>query len=98
MIGNNRIVLFQTQVSIAAARMSDLRIGGTPLAKLKVAELKTELETRGLEKTGRKDELVARLASYMEVSRLLSRLSRLSRAVTGSCHGLCWTVRDVSQI
>ena len=79
--GNNRIVLFQTQVSIA--RMSDLRIGGTPLAKLKVAELKTELETRGLEKTGRKDELVARLASYMEVSRLLSRVSR---AVTGSYH------------
>ena len=48
--------------------MSDLRIGGTPLAKLKVAELKTELETRGLEKTGRKDKLVARLASYMETN------------------------------
>ena len=85
-------------MSIAATRMSDLRIGGTPLAKLKVAELKTELETRGLEKTGRKDELVARLASYIEVSRLPSRLVTSVTSVTGSCHGLWWTVRDVSQI
>ena len=47
--------------------MSDLRIGGVPVAKLKVAELKAELEARELSKTGKKDELVARLISFMEV-------------------------------
>ena len=47
--------------------MSDLRIGGVPIAKLKVAELKAELEARELSKTGKKDELVARLISFMEV-------------------------------
>ena len=47
--------------------MSGLRIGGVPIAKLKVAELKAELEARELSKTGKKDELVARLTSYMEV-------------------------------
>ena len=47
--------------------MSDLRIGGVPVAKLKVAELKAELEARELSKTGKKDELVARLTSFMEV-------------------------------
>merc|ERR1711934_730184 len=49
-------------------RMSDLRIGGVPIAKLKVAELKAELEARELSKTGKKDELVARLISFMEVN------------------------------
>ena len=48
--------------------MSDLRIGGVPIAKLKVAELKAELEARELSKTGKKDELVARLISFMEVT------------------------------
>jgi len=48
--------------------MSDLRIGGGPIAKLKVAELKAELEARELSKTGKKDELVARLISFMEVN------------------------------
>jgi len=48
--------------------MSDLRIGGVPVAKLKVAELKAELEARELSKTGKKDELVARLTSFMEVN------------------------------
>jgi len=48
--------------------MSDLRIGGVPIAKLKVAELKAELEARELSKTGKKDELVARLISFMEVN------------------------------
>lgn len=39
-----------------------------PIAKLEVAELKAELEARELSKRGRKDELVARLISFMEVS------------------------------
>merc|ERR1712107_794067 len=34
----------------------------------KVAELKAELEARELSKTGKKDELVARLISFMEVN------------------------------
>merc|ERR1711971_1212977 len=41
---------------------------GVPIAKLKVAELKAELEARELSKTGKKDELVARLISFMEVN------------------------------
>ena len=48
-------------------RMSDLRIGGVPIGKLKVAELKAELEARGLSKTGNKGLLVAKLTSFMEV-------------------------------
>merc|ERR1712012_1188543 len=43
-------------------------MGGVPIAKLKVAELKAELEARELSKTGKKDELVARLISFMEVN------------------------------
>ena len=57
--------------------MSDLRIGGVPIAKLKVAELKAELEARELSKTGKKDELVARLISFMEVAELILVLSAL---------------------
>merc|ERR1711909_28759 len=39
---------------------------GVPIAKMKVTDLKNELDARGLGKTGKKDELVARLISYME--------------------------------
>jgi len=46
--------------------MSDLEINGTPIAKLRVVDLKNELDARGLSKSGKKDELVARLISYME--------------------------------
>lgn len=46
--------------------MSDFNIGGVPIAKMKVSDLKNELDARGLSKTGKKDELVARLISYME--------------------------------
>lgn len=46
--------------------MSDFKIGGVPIAKMKVTDLKNELDARGLGKTGKKDELVARLISYME--------------------------------
>merc|ERR1712226_1392359 len=45
---------------------SDFKIGGVPIAKMKVTDLKNELDARGLGKTGKKDELVARLISYME--------------------------------
>ena len=48
--------------------MSDLRIGGVPIGKLKVAELKAELEARGLSNKGNKGWLVAMLTSFMEVS------------------------------
>jgi len=46
--------------------MSDIQINGTPIPKLRVVDLKNELDARGLPKTGRKDELVARLLSFME--------------------------------
>lgn len=46
--------------------MSDFKIGGVPIAKMKVTDLKNELDARGLGKTGKKDELVSRLISYME--------------------------------
>lgn len=59
--------MFQGREQEESGAMSDLNIGGTPLAKLKVVELRAELESRSLETKGRKDELVARLASYMEV-------------------------------
>ena len=68
--------------------MSDLRIGGVPIAKLKVAELKAELEARELSKTGKKDELVARLSSFMEVTSVhicpKSHCQEVS-AVSGPC-------------
>ena len=67
--------------------MSDLRIGGVPIAKLKVAELKAELEARELSKTGKKDELVARLISFMEVTTVIS--SCLDR------HDLFWPNRQL---
>jgi len=47
--------------------MSDLEINGTPIAKLRVVDLKNELDARGLSKSGKKDELVVRLISYIEV-------------------------------
>jgi len=46
--------------------MSDLEINGTPIAKLRVVDLKNELDARGLSKSGKKDELVVRLISYIE--------------------------------
>jgi len=46
--------------------MSDLEIDGVPINKMRVVELKNALEERGLSKSGRKDELVARLTSYIE--------------------------------
>eukprot|EP00090_Calanus_glacialis_P025571 TRINITY_DN4000_c0_g1_i1.p1 TRINITY_DN4000_c0_g1~~TRINITY_DN4000_c0_g1_i1.p1 ORF type:complete len:699 (-),score=344.54 TRINITY_DN4000_c0_g1_i1:232-2328(-) len=46
--------------------MSDLEINGTPIAKLRVVDLKNELDARGLSKSGKKDELIARLMSHME--------------------------------
>ena len=47
--------------------MSEITINGTPINKLRVVDLKNELDARGLSKSGKKDELVARLLSYMEV-------------------------------
>lgn len=47
--------------------MSDFEINGTPVHKLRVADLKEELGARGLSKSGKKDELIARLVSYLEV-------------------------------
>ena len=47
--------------------MAEITINGTPIAKLRVVDLKNELDARGLSKSGKKDELVARLLSYMEV-------------------------------
>ena len=47
--------------------MSDIEINGTPVTKLRVVDLKNELDARGLSKSGKKDELIARLLSYMEV-------------------------------
>jgi hypothetical protein len=64
--------------------MSGLKIGGVLLAKLKVAELKAELEARELSKTGKKDELVARLTSYMEVSSVLRPTAVLSSELVWS--------------
>jgi len=46
--------------------MAEITINGTPIAKLRVVDLKNELDARGLSKSGKKDELVARLLSYME--------------------------------
>jgi len=46
--------------------MSDIQINGTPIPKLRVVDLKNELDARGLSKSGKKDELVARLLSYLE--------------------------------
>jgi len=48
--------------------MSDFEINGTPVHKLRVADLKEELGARGLSKSGKKDELIARLVSYLEVN------------------------------
>merc|ERR1712079_473520 len=47
-------------------KMSDLQLNGTPIPKLRVVDLKNELDARGLSKSGKKDELVARLVSYIE--------------------------------
>ena len=48
--------------------MSGFEINGIPVQKLRVVDLKEELDARGLSKTGKKDELIARLVSYMEVN------------------------------
>ena len=53
--------------------MSGFEINGVPVQKLRVVDLKEELDARGLSKTGKKDELIARLVSYMEVN-LLSNI------------------------
>ena len=48
--------------------MSEFEINGTPVHKLRVVDLKEELDARGLSKSGKKDELVARLVSFLEVN------------------------------
>lgn len=48
--------------------MCDFEINGVLVTKLRVVDLKEELEARGLSKSGKKDELIARLVSYLEVS------------------------------
>merc|ERR1712106_216238 len=53
-------------VHVSFCKMSDLEINGTPIAKLRVVDLKNELDARGLSKSGKKDELVVRLISYIE--------------------------------
>ena len=55
--------------------MSDLEINGTPIAKLRVVDLKNELDARGLSKSGKKDELIVRLTSYMEVIFIIFNLN-----------------------
>ena len=57
--------------------MSDFEINGTPVHKLRVADLKEELGARGLSKSGKKDELIARLVSYLEVWKLVRRKWKL---------------------
>merc|ERR1712079_337009 len=47
-------------------KMSDLQLNGTTIPKLRVVDLKNELDARGLSKSGKKDELVARLVSFIE--------------------------------
>merc|ERR1712228_698027 len=54
-------------ISCQYSKMSDIEINGTPVTKLRVVDLKNELDARGLSKSGKKDELIARLISYMEV-------------------------------
>ena len=48
--------------------MSGFEINGVPVHKLRVVDLKEELEARGLSKSGKKDELIVRLVSYLEVN------------------------------
>merc|ERR1712130_309300 len=47
-------------------KMSEFEINGTPVHKLRVVDLKEEMGARGLSKSGKKDELVARLVSFLE--------------------------------
>ena len=54
--------------------MCDFQINGVLVTKLRVVDLKEELEARGLSKSGKKDELIARLVSYLEVSSQLQHL------------------------
>lgn len=48
--------------------MSDIYINGKPVSALRVVDLKEELDKRGLSKSGKKDELVLRLQSFLEVN------------------------------
>jgi len=48
--------------------MCDFQINGVLVTKLRVVDLKEELESRGLSKSGKKDELIARLVSYLEAN------------------------------
>lgn len=48
--------------------MCDFEINGVLVTKLRVVDLKEELEARGLSKSGKKDELIARLVSYLEAN------------------------------
>ena len=54
--------------------MCDFQINGVLVTKLRVVDLKEELEARGLSKSGKKDELIARLVSYLEVSSQLQHV------------------------
>ena len=62
--------------------MCDFEINGVLVTKLRVVDLKEELEARGLSKSGKKDELIARLVSYLEVKmiffiKIVYKLSRI---------------------
>jgi len=48
--------------------MCDFEINGVLVTKLRVVDLKEELEARGLSKSGKKDELITRLVSYLEAN------------------------------
>jgi len=45
-----------------------MEINGKPLSSLRVVDLRDELDKRGLSKAGKKDELIQRLASWLEVN------------------------------
>lgn len=55
--------------------MCDFQINGMLITKLRVVDLKEELEARGLSKSGKKDELIARLVSYLEVRILCEEIN-----------------------
>jgi len=61
---------FSLKNIVITSIMSDMQINGIPIPKLRVVDLKNELESRGLSKSGKKDELIARLISYIEVEEM----------------------------
>lgn len=76
------------------AELEDVTLDGKPLNSLRVADLKTALEKRGLPKSGAKNALIKRLKGVSLVTMLCFRKKSSSRSLVGDRPSISWHMRE----